>query len=474
MAFEWIRSTILAVVTSLATIQDGRDMSFDELEGIITIVELVYRELLVAEVVVNVGPRGAVECVQMALCFLNELLEAKRRCYHRTQPPTDVTGNVGRPRFTVSYEQLEYLIDSHFTVPQIADIIGISQRTVHRRMSEFGLSISGQYANITDDYLDQVVRSIQNEFPLCGNRLMRGHLLALGLRVQQQRIRESQRRVDHDGSMMRRLSTVYRRVYRVSGPKALYHIDGNHKLIRWRFVIHGGIDGYSRRIIYLHCSNNNRAGTVLQLFLASVREFGLPTRIRADKGGENAEVARLMLQHPLRGPGSFIAGRSVHNQRIERLWRDVFTLCTVLYYNLFYTMEEEGLLDCENEVHLYCLHYVFLSRINKSLEVFKEAWNQHPLSTEGNLSPCQLWISGDSNTENLSEEDLNAYGIDWNGPLAVSRNDDDYEVTVPYLESPLPDGVLHDLQENVHPLDQSSNHGIDLYISALQFVSSRL
>ena len=55
MAFEWIRSTILAVVTSLATIQDGRDMSFDELEGIITIVELVYRELLVAEVVVNVA-----------------------------------------------------------------------------------------------------------------------------------------------------------------------------------------------------------------------------------------------------------------------------------------------------------------------------------------------------------------------------------------------------------------------------------
>ena len=75
-------------------------------------------------------------------------------------------------------------------------------------MFEFGLSVSGQYANITDDYLDQVVLSIHNEFPLCGNRLMRGHLLALGLRVQQQRIRESQRRVDHDGSMMRRLSTA--------------------------------------------------------------------------------------------------------------------------------------------------------------------------------------------------------------------------------------------------------------------------
>ena len=70
-------------------------------------------------------------------------------------------------------------------------------------MSEFGLSVSGQYANITDDYLDQVVKM---NFPYVA--LMRGHLLALGLRVQQQRIRESQRRVDHDGSMMRRLSTA--------------------------------------------------------------------------------------------------------------------------------------------------------------------------------------------------------------------------------------------------------------------------
>ena len=69
---------------------------------------------------------------------------------------------------------------------------------------------------------------------------------------------------------------------------------------------------------------------------------------------------------------------------------------------------------------------------------------------------------------------MNTFIINWNGPLAVSRNDDDYEATVPYIQSPVPEGVLHDLQETVHPLDQCSNHGIDLYMSALQFVSSRL
>ena len=64
-------------------------------------------------------------------------------------------------------------------------------------------------------------------------------------------------------------------------------------------------------------------------------------------------------------------------------------------------MEEHELLDQANKVDIYALQFVFVPRIQKSLNEFKEGWNHHQLSTEQNKSPYQIWLLGmmDSNKE---------------------------------------------------------------------------
>jgi hypothetical protein len=266
-------------------------------------------------------------------------------------------------------------------------------------------------------------------------------------------------------------------------------MDGNLKLKNYGIVLHGCIDGYSRRVIYLEVSTNNRAATVLNAFLSGIEKLNaVPSRIRADKGRENVDVATWMLIHQGVGRGSFITGRSVHNQRIERLWRDV-NRWNSTFRLIFHYLHANGYYDLDVDIDKFCLIFVYLPLLKRSLSQFVRVWNNHKIRTEHHRTPLQLYVDGDSTLGLpglLTEREVEQYGIDWDGPVPANRDDDDSVVVEP------PSMLLNDEDWNVlknqyqarlYPTDETvennlmtpnTNYAVDMYLDIREWVVGRI
>ncbi len=229
---------------------------------------------------------------------------------------------------------------------------------------------------------------------------------------------------------------------------------------------------------YLECATNNRASTAYSIFMKSTKSFGVPSRVRSERA-EKITIYICYFMVSYRGPdrggwGSHIAGSSVHNQRIERLWRDVCVCST--FHEVFCFLESQQLLDPVNDNDLFVLHCVFLPIVNHQLECFANAWNLHPLRTEHNWTPRQIWVNGmiDPAHSHLTavkdvlhdlppDSTLEDYGIDDDGPLPDEEQI--YTVEVPETVSPLSE---HARDTFLHTIPRSINipDGVTTYIDA--------
>ena len=350
--------------------------------------------------------------------------------------------------------------------------MGISRATLYRRLDDAGVSRVCTYSTITDAALDQEVRSIKQIHPNDGEHLMAGHLASRGVIVQRARLRGSIHRTDPENTAIRRSIAIRRRVYHVAGPNSLWHLDGHHKLIRWKFVTHGAIDGYSRTITYLKCADNNRSPTVLPAFTEAVYVYGLPERIRSDLGEENVAVWRFMVeQHG--STSSVITGSSAHNERIERLWHDVYRCVVSIFYEMFSTLEHDEKLNRDNETDLYCLHFVFLPRINSALDSFIESWNNHRISTENNMTPNQLYIKG-ALEQNMTPRMPQNMQQPFSSSSTVSLPRASSRVEVPRSNFSPCVALTTQLNQHVSPHSTVDDFGYALYCQTIDIVGRHL
>ena len=101
-------------------------------------------------------------------------------------------------------------------------------------MNEYRIDYKEKYSAISDHELDYTIKQIYQDQHKMGEVMLMGHLRSKGINVQRKRLREAIHRVDPEGVEERKAKGIKKMVYEVPHPNFIWHIDGNHKLIRYR------------------------------------------------------------------------------------------------------------------------------------------------------------------------------------------------------------------------------------------------
>ena len=129
----------------------------------------------------------------------------------------------GRPQKTISKESPHFGSGKFFEV---------SRPFVYKAIRDYGIEYK-KFTDLLDSRPAEIVASVNENHPHAGEVMLQGHLRWQGLHVQRNRLRTAIHQSDPIGTEARRRPPIRRRVYSVPCPNYLWHIDGNHTLIRW-------------------------------------------------------------------------------------------------------------------------------------------------------------------------------------------------------------------------------------------------
>ena len=245
----------------------------------------------------------------------------------------------------------------------------MSIKTLKRRFSEYGLKKKDR--TLSNDVISQLIqREIQ------GPHIMRGyrgiwHLLKTSYNISftTDSVMKFLKEIDPVGSEMRRARILRRRKYISSGPNTVWHVDGYDKLKPYGFPIHGAIDGFSRRVLWLNVTrSNNNSDVHAYFYINTVKSLKLcPEMLRTDCGTENVLTAcvQCFLANSV---NAHKYGSSHSNQQIDNNWSHSKKLSFSWIVDFFKDVVFNGELEIGNTVHMEALWFVFYEFIRSELD----------------------------------------------------------------------------------------------------------
>ena len=113
-----------------------------------------------------------------------------------------------------------------------------------------------------------------------------------GIIVQRDLVMNVLKEIDPEETNMRKARRLRRRKYVSEGPNSCWHADGYDKLKPYGFPIHGCIDGYSRRTLWLKVTkSNSHAKVPAAYYVDTMKELGVcPKLLQTDCGTQNVLI----------------------------------------------------------------------------------------------------------------------------------------------------------------------------------------
>ena len=255
--------------------------------------------------------------------------------------------------------------------------IDISERTLHRRLRIYGLSRKNPQYDM-NAVTDEIKKMLDGPDCVSGYRHVWHSLQLKGHQVPRKKVETILREFDPDGCQQRKEHKLKRREYHNPGPNAVWHADGYDKLKPYGFPIHGCIDGWSRKLLWLVVTrSNNSPNNIGSYYLKAIKTHGgCPRELVTDLGTENNIMASMQaFFHDDENAHRYVA--SPRNQRIEGYWSQFRRNRSSWWMNLFKDLVERGDLNTSNNLQKDCLWFCFAELLQQDLDAVVEHWNTH-------------------------------------------------------------------------------------------------